>query len=78
MGCLGNGLPEVYTVENGTLCKKTHLNDHILEEYKISVPEYIESKGSSKWEIQGYVYKPVDYEVGKNIQLYWRFMEDRD
>ncbi|MGO0943709.1 hypothetical protein ACTPD5_21055, partial [Clostridioides difficile] len=42
---------------------KTHLNDHILEEYKISVPEYIESKGSSKWEIQGYVYKPVDYEV---------------
>lgn len=44
MGCLGNGLPEVYTVENGTLCKKTHLNDHILEEYKISVPEYIESK----------------------------------
>ncbi len=65
VGCLGNGLPEVYTVENGTLCKKTHLNDHILEEYKISVPEYIESKGSSKWEIQGYVYKPVDYEVGK-------------
>ncbi len=67
---LGDRLPEVYTVENGTLCKKTHLNDHILEEYKISEPEYIESKGSSKWEIQGYVYKPVDYEVGKNIQLY--------
>ncbi|VIG92157.1 peptidase [Clostridioides difficile] len=62
---LGDRLPEVYTVENGTLCKKTHLNDHILEEYKISEPEYIESKGSSKWEIQGYVYKPVDYEVGK-------------
>ncbi|GMK93544.1 TPA: prolyl oligopeptidase family serine peptidase [Clostridioides difficile] len=62
---LGDRLPEVYTVENGTLCKKTHLNDHILEEYKISEPEYIESKGSSKWEIQVYVYKPVDYEVGK-------------
>lgn len=62
---LGDRLPEVYTVENGTLCKKTHLNDHILEEYKISEPEYIESKGSSKLEIQGYVYKPVDYEVGK-------------
>lgn len=62
---LGDRLPEVYMVENGTLCKKTHLNDHILEEYKISEPEYIESKGSSKWEIQGYVYKPVDYEVGK-------------
>lgn len=62
---LGDRLPEVYTVENGTLCKKTHLNDHILEEYKISEPEYIESKGSSKWEIQGYVYKPADYKVGK-------------
>lgn len=51
VGCLGNGLLEVYIVENGILCKKIYLNDYILEEYKIFVLEYIELKGSFKWEI---------------------------
>nr|UWI50394.1 S9 family peptidase [Clostridioides difficile] len=65
VACTGNQLPEIYTVENEILCQKTYLNEHILQEYKISEPEYMESKGSSNWEIQGYVFKPVDYEVGK-------------
>ncbi len=61
-GCL---LPELYILEEDSLKQKTHLNDFIQEEYKISVPEYIESQGSAPFPIQGYILKPADYTPGK-------------
>lgn len=58
-------LPEIYELTDGGLSQRTHLNDFILEEYEISRPEYIESKGSAPWPIQGCVLKPAGYEPGK-------------
>ena len=60
---VGNRLPELYEIKEKELEQLTHFNDWVEEEYEISTPEYIESKGSAPWEIHGYVLKPAGYFV---------------
>lgn len=59
-----NRLPELYEVVEGVFCQKTQFNDFVTETYEVSKPEYIESKGSAPWPIQGCVIKPAGYEPG--------------
>lgn len=62
-----NRLQELYSFENGKEEKLTSFNDHILEKYKISTPEYVEVDHNGTL-LQSYIMKPVDFEAARNIR----------
>lgn len=62
-----NRLQELYSFANGLEEKLTSFNDHILEKYKISTPEYVEVDHNGTL-LQSYIMKPVDFEEGKKYK----------
>ena len=56
---------ELYTASAGRLNRLTHINDAWLARFKLSPGEYVAYKSKDGTTVHGYLYKPVDYVVGK-------------
>lgn len=64
IGLRGLRLQELYSLEEGLEAQLTNFNDWVMEERKLSTPEYL-SFDVDGTTIDGWVLKPVDFEEGK-------------
>ncbi len=63
---------EIYIVAAGSAAgseplRITHTNDALISQLKISPGEYVHFKSKDGTTVAGYVYKPLDYVVGKKV-----------
>jgi dipeptidyl aminopeptidase/acylaminoacyl peptidase len=56
---------EIYIVVGGKLTQITHTNDALFSQLKLSHGEYVHFKSKDSTEVSGYLYKPLDYVVGR-------------
>jgi dipeptidyl aminopeptidase/acylaminoacyl peptidase len=58
---------EVFTlgVEGGEPKRITQTNDALMEQLKLTIPEYVNFKSKDGTTVHGYLYKPLDYVAGK-------------
>ncbi|MDR6121499.1 dipeptidyl aminopeptidase/acylaminoacyl peptidase [Bacillus sp. SLBN-46] len=57
------------TGKEGTLERRTNVNEVFLSETTLSQPESIEFEGANGWSIHGWLIKPVGFEKGKKYPL---------
>lgn len=56
---------EIYTAPGGKLTRITHMNDAWAAQLKWSAGEYLSFKSKDGTTVHGYMFKPIDYVVGK-------------
>jgi dipeptidyl aminopeptidase/acylaminoacyl peptidase len=56
---------EIYALSDGKLRQITHANDALLSQLKLTHGEYVHFKSKDGTTISGYLYKPLDYVLGK-------------
>ncbi|HEY6945806.1 MAG TPA: S9 family peptidase [Candidatus Acidoferrum sp.] len=56
---------ELFAITNGKLTQITHVNDALMNQLKLSRGEYVHFKSKDGTTVAGYLYKPLDYVVGK-------------
>ena len=58
-------LEEIYCINKETEKQLTHFNEDILKEKSLSIPEKVSFKTPNNFEIDGWVLKPINYDVNK-------------
>ena len=56
---------EIFSVIAGKLTQITHVNDALMNQLKLSRGEYVHFKSKDGTPVAGYLYKPLDYVLGK-------------
>lgn len=58
---------EIFTLsaDGGEPKRITHTNDSLIAQLKLTTPEYVKFKSKDGTMVDGYLYKPLDYAVGK-------------